>query len=391
MSSKEVLILSGESSGELYGALLAKELLRRWPDLEIYGIGGERMEATGVKLLGRIGHAFGLVEAISAIKNIRKNFRAVVEYLKKRRPQVVVLIDYPDFNIRVGEIAKRLGARVLYYVSPQVWAWRKNRKYRIRDLAEKIAVVLPFEEEIYRSIGADVEFVGHPVTEEMEGLEKLSRQQIRESLGISEDRPVFTFLLGSRPSEVKRLLPLMEELAEELLKPSFNTGGSAPEVLMPLAPNLQLDLKDLNKIEKFGVKILPPFLNQWPEVSSSLVALKASDMAIAASGTVVFQAGLLGIPTIVVYRLSKLTYHIARLIVDVKYISIPNMLLGREVFPELIQDKARLEIVMANIKRLMSEETRKEIRDSLKSLKEVFSGKRPSERVASMIEGLAGW
>jgi len=391
MSSKEVLILSGESSGELYGALLAKELLRRWPDLEIYGIGGERMEASGVKLLGRIGHAFGLVEAISAIKNIRKNFRAVVEYLKKRRPQVVVLIDYPDFNIRVGEIAKRLGARVLYYVSPQVWAWRKNRKYRIRDLAEKIAVVLPFEEEIYRSIGADVEFVGHPVTEEMEGLEKLSRQEVRELLGISEDRPVFTFLLGSRPSEVKRLLPLMEELAEELLKPSFNTGGSAPEVLMPLAPNLQLDLKDLNKIEKFGVKILPPFLNQWPEVSYSLVALKASDMAIAASGTVVFQAGLLGVPTIVVYRLSKLTYHIARLIVDVKYISIPNMLLGREVFPELIQDKARLEIVMANIKRLMSEETRKEIRDSLKSLKEVFSGKRPSERVASMIEGLAGW
>jgi lipid-A-disaccharide synthase len=390
MSSKEVLILTGESSGELYGALLAKELLRRWPDLEIYGIGGERMEASGVRLLGRIGHAFGLIEAIGAIKNIRKNFSRVVEYLKKRRPQVVVLIDYPDFNIRVGEIAKRLGIKVLYYVSPQVWAWRKKRKYRIRDLAERIAVVLPFEEEIYRSIGADVEFVGHPVTEELEGIESLSRHEVREFLNIPEGSPVFTLLPGSRPSEVRRLLPLMEEVAEELTDFEIK-GGVKPELLMPLAPNLSLNLKDLNRFEKLGVRVLPPFLNQWPTVTSSLISLKASDMAIAASGTVVFQAGLLGVPAIVVYRLSKLTYHIARLVVDVKYISIPNIILGREVFPELIQDKARLELVMDNIKRLMSEEMREEVMGYLRRLREVFSNKRPSERVATMIEEITGW
>jgi len=390
MSSKEVLILTGESSGELYGALLAKELLRRWPDLEIYGIGGERMEASGVRLLGRIGHAFGLIEAIGAIKNIRKNFSRVVEYLKKRRPQVVVLIDYPDFNIRVGEIAKRLGIKVLYYVSPQVWAWRKKRKYRIRDLADRIAVVLPFEEEIYRSIGADVEFVGHPVTEELEGIEGLSRHEVREFLNIPEGSPVFTLLPGSRPSEVRRLLPLMEEVAEELTDFEIK-GGVKPELLMPLAPNLSLNLKDLNRFEKLGVRVLPPFLNQWPTVTSSLISLKASDMAIAASGTVVFQAGLLGVPAIVVYRLSKLTYHIARLVVDVKYISIPNIILGREVFPELIQDKARLELVMDNIKRLMSEEMREEVMGYLRRLREVFSNKRPSERVATMIEEITGW
>jgi lipid-A-disaccharide synthase len=390
MSSKEVLILTGESSGELYGALLAKELLRRWPDLEIYGIGGERMEASGVRLLGRIGHAFGLIEAIGAIKNIRKNFSRVVEYLKKRRPQVVVLIDYPDFNIRVGEIAKRLGIKVLYYVSPQVWAWRKKRKYRIRDLAERIAVVLPFEEEIYRSIGADVEFVGHPVTEELEGIEGLSRHEVREFLNIPEGSPVFTLLPGSRPSEVRRLLPLMEEVAEELTDFEIK-GGVKPELLMPLAPNLSLNLKDLNRFEKLGVRVLPPFLNQWPTVTSSLISLKASDMAIAASGTVVFQAGLLGVPAIVVYRLSKLTYHIARLVVDVRYISIPNIILGREVFPELIQDKARLELVMDNIKRLMSEEMREEVMGYLRRLREVFSNKRPSERVATMIEEITGW
>jgi lipid-A-disaccharide synthase len=390
MSSKEVLILTGESSGELYGALLAKELLRRWPDLEIYGIGGERMEASGVRLLGRIGHAFGLIEAIGAIKNIRKNFSRVVEYLEKRRPQVVVLIDYPDFNIRVGEIAKRLGIKVLYYVSPQVWAWRKKRKYRIRDLVDRIAVVLPFEEEIYRSIGADVEFVGHPVTEELEGIEGLSRHEVREFLNIPEGSPVFTLLPGSRPSEVRRLLPLMEEVAEELTDFEIK-GGVKPELLMPLAPNLSLNLKDLNRFEKLGVRVLPPFLNQWPTVTSSLISLKASEMAIAASGTVVFQAGLLGVPTIVVYRLSKLTYHIARLVVDVKYISIPNIILGREVFPELIQDKARLELVMDNIKRLMSEEMREEVMGYLRRLREVFSNKRPSERVATMIEEITGW
>lgn len=402
MLKKELLILTGESSGEFYGALLSKEIFKKWPDAEIWGIGGERMAGAGVKLLGRPGHAFGLFEAAGALRNIRKNYRAVVEYLNNRRPQVIVLIDYPDFNIRIGKVAKKLGIKVLYYVSPQVWAWRKKRCFVIKEISDYIALILPFEEPLYKEIGARAEFVGHPALEEIEDIEFLLskdaptdgyRRVARELLGIKDDRPVISLLPGSRPLELKRLLPVIRETVqkiEEVLK-------DHPVFLMPVAPNLSEEDKNCFKGVGHGVRILPSFISFKDNVekinlTSSIISLMASDIAIAASGTVVFQAALIGVPTVAIYRLSPLTYFIGRLLVDVKYITLPNIILDREVFPELLQRRADKDnIIKYAMRFLESEELRDTVRKELLRMREIFSNKRPSSRVAEIAGELARW
>jgi len=165
-----VMIVTGESSGELYGSLLAKALKSKWPDLHIIGVGGERMIEAGVELISRTSDAFGLVEAVSAYRRVKATFDKTVNIMKKVMPDVLVLIDYPDFNLKVAKVAKLLGIKILYYVSPQVWAWRKGRIKKIVSLVDRMAVILPFEEEIYKSAGVPCEFVGHPILEEIESV-----------------------------------------------------------------------------------------------------------------------------------------------------------------------------------------------------------------------------
>lgn len=387
--NRHVVIVTGESSGEFYGARLAKEILKRWPDVEISGIGGERMERAGVRLIARPGHAFGLTEALRAILDIRESFKRVKELLIKKRPQVIVLIDYPDFNMRVGLLAKRLGIKVLYYVSPQVWAWRKKRRFMVRDISDFIAVILPFEESLYREIGARVEFVGHPVMEEIEEMEVLldCGKGLKELFGFSQDTMVIALLPGSRPSELKRLIPVLKDTVRDLM--SYNELKLG--FLLPLAPNIPEEFrKELSTFKDLGVRILPPETSMLGgEVSSALLALSASDGAIAASGTVVLQAALLGVPTVVIYRLSWLTYLIGRLIVDVKYISLPNIILNRQVFPELLQEKAKPRNIIAELMRLKRDAV--DIASELRDLRKVFSGRRPSERVSEIVGELAGW
>ncbi len=403
MFKKEVLILAGESSGELYGALLAKEILRRWPDAEIWGIGGERMEKAGVRILGRPGHAFGLIEAIGAIKNIRSNFDAVVAHMIEKRPQVLVLIDYPDFNIRIGQIAKKQGIKVIYYVSPQVWAWRKKRRFKIRDISDYIALILPFEEPLYRELGARAEFVGHPVMEEIEDIEAFlsnssnsgHKARAKDLLSIEDGRPVICLLPGSRPSELKRLLPVIKQTflkLKELLK------RDRPVFLIPVAPNLPENFqKEFEELNSLGAKVLSPFIfferkGEGVELPSSVISLMASDIAIAASGTVVLQAGLLGIPTIVVYKLSNLTYLLGRLLIDVRYITIPNIILHKELFPELLQKRANSDNIIEHLKRFVNNRgLREPMFGDLARLRSLFSGKRPSKRVAEITGELAGW
>lgn len=167
-----VMIVTGESSGELYGSLLAKALKAKCPDTRIIGIGGERMKAAGVEMVAGIASSFGISEALAAYKTVKATFKKAVDAIEKFSPSVAVLIDYPDFNIRLAKVAKKKGIKVLYYVSPQVWAWRKGRVKTIAEVSDRIAVILPFEEEIYKGTGVQCEFVGHPVLEEIESLRK---------------------------------------------------------------------------------------------------------------------------------------------------------------------------------------------------------------------------
>ncbi len=173
-----VMIVTGESSGELYGSLLAQALKSKCPDLHILGVGGDRMKRAGVELISGISGAFGLVELFSAFMDLRAAFKKTTEAMRKFMPRVLVLIDFPDFNLKVAEFAKALGIKILYYVSPQVWAWRKRRVKKIARLVDMMAVVLPFEAEIYRKAGVPCEFVGHPIVEEIETVLKSTNPPI---------------------------------------------------------------------------------------------------------------------------------------------------------------------------------------------------------------------
>ncbi|RMG67184.1 MAG: lipid-A-disaccharide synthase [Nitrospirae bacterium] len=379
MAEDSVLIISGEASGELYGSMLASRLKGLHPQVVLYGVGGEHMKAEGVHLLGTVTGTFGLWEALSHLGQIRALYRKVVEFLKTKKPAVVVLIDFPDFNLKVASQAKALGLKVLYYVSPQIWAWRKKRIEKIKKLCDKMAVILPFEEKLYRDASVDAEFVGHPIMEEIERV-KGSKAFIREGLGLSPEGEAMAFLPGSRRSELKRHLPLYHSVLRDLKRRYQNM-----QFLMPLAETLRAE--NYPRLEDMKAEGLKIFKGRATEV------LMASDYALVASGTATLQAALIGVPMVVVYKLFPITYLIGRMVVDVKFISLVNILSkNREVVKELIQWDANRERVMKELDKIIKDEPiRAMMLEQFARLREVFKDRRPSERVAEIVCELAGW
>lgn len=377
--SKTVMIVTGESSGELYGALLAGEIKGLWPDARVLGAGGERMARAGVELFAGIAGAFGITEALASYREVRDTFRKTVDMLGSSSPDLVVLIDYPDFNFRVARMAGKSGIPVLYYVSPQVWAWRKGRVKTMARIADRIAVVLPFEEELYRGEPIQCEFVGHPVMDEIRSLPS-DRRALKEALGLDPERPALAFLPGSRTTELKRLLPVMLETVRRVRK-----EFPGHELVMPLAPNLDTGRYGpfIEEFVKEGVKVVR---------EKALHALSASEAAVIASGTATLQAAFLERPMVVVYKVSPVTYFLARMILDVKYITLVNLMLNRPVVPELIQGRATPEGIMDELRPILTEEKRREgMLAGLREVKGLFSGKRPSRRVAEIVGEMAGW
>ncbi len=373
-----VLIIAGEASGELYGALLTEELKRLYPEVDIYGVGGEKMEQAGVELIGTVTGAFGLIEALASLGKIKEIFQRVKSFLENRRPRVVVLIDFPEFNLKVAERAHELGIKVLYYVSPQIWAWRKKRIKKIKQVCDKMAVILPFEEKIYKDYGVDAEFVGHPIMEEIERI-KGAKTYIREGLSLNAETETMALLPGSRKSELKRHLPLYFEVVRELKKRYQNM-----QFVLPLAQNLkEEDFLYLKMLKKLGVNVFK---------GKATEALMASNFALIASGTATLQAALIGVPMVVVYRLFPLTYLIGRMIVNVRFISLVNILSQREVVKELIQWEANKENVLRELDKIIKDESiRRFMLEQFGKIRKNYEGKMPSLRVAEIVGELAGW
>jgi lipid-A-disaccharide synthase len=370
-----VMIVTGESSGELYGSLLAKALKRKSSDLRIIGIGGERMKEAGVELISGIASAFGLVEAVSSYKTIKNTFKKAVDAIEKISPKVIVLIDYPDFNARVAKVAKKKGIKILYYVSPQVWAWRKSRAKTIASISDFIAVILPFEEEIYKKLGARCEFVGHPALEEIESL-KRDKALLKRKLELNSEQPVIALLPGSRPHEMKKLLPVMSDVVKDF-------GAQFPDknyqFIMPIAPNIDIKAyqPQLISLVEAGVVI---------KKENAIKALAVADMAVIASGTATLQAAFLETPMVVIYKVAGISYYIAKLIIDVKYISLVNIMSEKEVVKELIQTKADSENIIDELDKIMQDKNyRKQMIIYFEKFKEKFSGKSPSQRVSEII------
>lgn len=373
------MIVTGETSGELYGSLLAVSLRKRVPGIRIIGIGGEKMREAGVELISGIASAFGLAEAFSSLRAVKETFAKASEALITQRPGVLVLIDYPDFNLRLASLAKKEKIKILYYVSPQVWAWRRNRTKKIARLVDKMAVVLPFEEELYKDTGLECEFVGHPVFDEIQEM-KIDKDAEKQSLGLERERPVLSLLPGSRPHELARLLPLTLDVVRRLRK-EFQSF----QFCVPLAPNTNLAgySKVIEDLKQEGVVI---------NKGESLRALAVSDMAVIASGTATLQAVLLGIPFAVMYKLFPLTYWMGKMIVRVRHISLANILSGREVVRELLQADASPEKIIHELRRIKTDIAyRDKMIEAFGRVREMFTGKSASERVADIAIELAGW
>ncbi len=372
------MIIAGEASGELYGALLAKGLRERWPDISLVGVGGRQMADAGVELIGYITGAFGLIEALSALVSLSRTYRKITSLFKTLRVDVLVLIDFPDFNLRVAASAKRHGIKVLYYVSPQVWAWRHGRIKTIGRLTDKIAVLLPFEPEVYAREAIDCEFVGHPVVEEIKG-HVVDRAALFEEFSLDPQSPVLALLPGSRHSEVERHLPVIVESVRVLKKkwPDF-------QYIIPLVSHLdQARYRGtLDELMALGVVIIQ---------DRAIDVMSISTLAVITSGTAAFQAAIIGVPMVVIYRLSAFTYYSGRLLIKVRYINLVNLIHDTEVVKELIQDNATPEMIVHEIERLYQDSAaRAQMLNVFSHLGSLYEHKDPTKRVVEMIAELTG-
>jgi len=371
------MICAGESSGELYGALLSRELRRIWHDVEIIGIGGSKMKEEGVNLIAPVSHALGITEVIRYIRIIRKNFKKAQEALTSYKPHVLVLIDYPDFNIALAKKAKALNIPILYYVSPQVWAWRGRRVKKIASLVNKIAVLFPFEVDIYKKADIPVEFVGHPVTETIPrelNSGTMTKEKLKQRTGLNPTLPVITLLPGSRPSEIGRHIPILKGVAERIHNEFPET-----QIVIPLTPETTLTREDI-----------PHYITVLKGMTHEAIA--CSEVSAVASGTATLETAFLRTPMVVFYKLSPLTFFVGKLLIKTKFISLVNILSKKEVVVELIQKEATSENIFSEIKRIiLDNKYREQMILNLSKIKELIGKKTASLRVVQIVGEITGW
>jgi lipid-A-disaccharide synthase len=368
------MISAGETSGELYGALLSREIRKLWPDVRIFGIGGARMEAEGVTLIAPIAHVIGIFEAIKHIPEAKRTLNKAAQVMLDEKPDILVLIDYPDFNIALAKKAKAAGVPVLYYVSPQVWAWRGGRVYKIAALARKMAVLFPFEVDYYKKTGLPCEFVGHPITETI-NLDK-SKEELKNGLGLDPRKGVITLLPGSRPNELSRHQSIIREVAERI-----HDEFPEMQIVVPLVPGPRL------------IENLPDYVKVIYGRTTEAVA--CSEASAVASGTATLETALLGTPLVVFYKVSPVTYVIGKFLTRasaIRFFSLVNILSGKEVVLELLQKEADAKAIFQEIKRTLTDLPYRDCMvRNLGKIRSMMENKKPSARVASIIGEITGW
>jgi len=335
-----IFLAAGEASGDLQASLLVRALRARRDGLEFAGVGSTRMEEAGVRLVARSEEVavVGILEVLERLPRILGALERTRSALGSWRPDLFVPVDFPDFNFRLLPRASRLGIPVVYYISPQIWAWRPERVWTLRRHLRRMVTIFPFEAELYRQAGIPVSWVGHPLVDRIAPAGSPAAE--RGKLGLDAAGPVVALLPGSRRSEVGRIAPALRGAAEIVDRQRRAAGLPPVRWLLGRAPGMEAADLALPGGD-------PPL--------SGLDALRAADLALAASGTATLEAALLGRPVVVVYRMHPLTYAIARRKVRVPHIAMANLLAGRRVVPELIQDEASPERIAAEALRLLSQ------------------------------------
>ncbi|HEY3064591.1 MAG TPA: lipid-A-disaccharide synthase [Methylomirabilota bacterium] len=337
-----IMIVAGEASGDLHGATLSAALRAQAPGCHLFGMGGRRMASAGVELLADVTAAavVGHTEAIGRLPALYRTYRRLRDAIAgARRPAALVLIDFPEFNFRLARVARRAGVPVVYFIPPQLWAWRRGRLKTMREWASLVIAVFPFEVPLYREAGIPVAYVGHPLLDAV--ADAPSRKDARRRLGLEGDAPVIGLLPGSRPQEIETLLPVMVDAVARI-------GAARPDARFVLGVAASVRADDVER--RLG-RATPVRVSR----EGAPAVIRAADVLLVTSGTVTLEAALLGTPMVVCYRMSRVSSIITRLLIRIPWFSLVNIVLGRTVVPELFQDNANGERLAAEALALLGD------------------------------------
>jgi lipid-A-disaccharide synthase len=372
----QLMLVAGEASGDKHGAHLVSALQTLRPEIpfDCFGAGGDEMRAAGVQTLvdAREVAIMGALEVARALPKFLRVFRQLREAARKRRPQLVILIDWPEFNLRLAKRLARDGHRVIYYISPQIWAWRSYRIHTIQRYVEQMLVILPFEQEYYRRHGVEVEYVGHPLLDSVRVT--ASRDEFCSRHGLDPARPIVALLPGSRHSELTHILPPLAQAAERIAASHLEI-----QLLLPLA-------RTIRREELAG---LPRSITLIEQDAYNAVA--ASTLAVVASGTATLETAVIGTPLIVVYRASNLNWRIFHPMINVPYVGMPNLIAGREVAPELLQDALNANDLAKLILEILGDEKRlarmrADLAEVRMKLGDANASQRAAERILALLD-----
>jgi lipid-A-disaccharide synthase len=376
-----VCVVAGESSGDAHCAKLVAHLRELYPQSRIFGMGGSSLRAAGVETVvdcEASASLMGFTELLGGISKIIESFRTIVKVCESRNPELVILVDYPDFNLRLAKKLKKKGRKILYFISPQLWAWRSGRINQIKKYVDAVAPIFPFEETFYQQHGVRAEYVGHPFLDTP--FPELNRKEFFSSIGADANRPAIALLPGSRSSEIQLLIPPMIA-AWQIIK--RNRPGV--QAIIPLAPAVSLpDVKRLLPEERSDLFLVDGRARE---------VLVNCDLGVIASGTATVEAAIAGLPFVVVYRLSALSYWIARTLVrGVRFFAMPNLIAAKKIVPELLQSEVTGENIAYELERFFGDagycaKTKvalAKVRDKLRTGE--LAGKRAAKLAAELVE-----
>jgi len=366
------MIVAGEASGDLHGAALIRELKKVEPDLNIFGIGGDKMIDAGMTPEFHIKDmAFlGFAEVVKHLPFIKKVKNRLIEIIVKNQIKSVVLIDYPGFNLNLAKKIKKMGVEITYYISPQIWAWGQGRIKKIKKLVNKMLVVFPFEKDFYAAANVNVEHVGHPLIERIDEYNFLSRDELNKKYGLDEKKEILLVMPGSRKQEIERIFPSVITAAEKISS-DFNM-----QTVVACSENIDEEL--LRSVsDNSAYKLVK---------GNTYDLLKCAKFGIIKSGTSTLEAALFKLPSIVVYSTSKLTYMIGKAVVKIDHISMANIIAGETVYPELIQDDVNPENIYQHVKSIVTDsDNYKSVQNKLEKIKNILGEPGASKKASEFI------
>ncbi|WP_371363102.1 Lipid-A-disaccharide synthase [Sporomusa rhizae] len=369
----KIMLSVGEASGDMHGASVANALKILQPDIELFGMGGKAMRSAGVRVDYDITTQ-GIMGIVEVIKNLGKLFKLrddLVALMEKERPDALVVIDYPDFNMRLAKIAKAKGIPVVSYISPSAWAWRRGRAKDVAGTVDKVAAIFPFEAEVYQEAGADVTFVGHPLLDIVQPA--LTKEEAYRHFTADPTRPVILLMPGSRQQEIMKLLPSMLGACQEISRTLPDC-----QFFLPVASTISREILQ-NIIDSYQIPV-----NLTSEYTYDLMGI--ADVAIAASGTATLETSLMGTPTVIIYKTAALTYLLGKLLVKIPNIGLPNIIAGRRIVPELLQNDANPQaIARETLTLLMDKQAQDTVKAGLAEVKESLGRTGAVQRVAEVI------